>query len=54
MPIAVVALLVQITRITELLSKINKEEPNKVTTRDNDFQGKLYFFGSIANSKSIV
>lgn len=43
MPIAAVALLVQITRITELLSKINKEEPNKVTTRDNDFQGKLYF-----------
>ena len=38
-----ITVLYQIARLTELLSEINKEEPNKVTEADNNTQGILYF-----------
>ena len=38
----IIALLVQILRVSELLSEINNTDVNEVTDEDNNTQGKLY------------
>lgn len=55
----IIVTLVQILRVSELLSEINNTDVNEVTDEDNDTQGKLYllilflFFRlcSLANDK---
>ena len=39
----IIVTLVQILRVSELLSEINNTDVNEVTDEDNDTQGKLYF-----------
>ena len=38
----IIALLVQILRVSELLSEINNTDVNEITDEDNNTQGKLY------------
>ena len=40
--ILIIAALVQITRVSELLSEIKKQDPNKVTDSNNKTQGILF------------
>ncbi len=43
----VIVSLVQVLRVSELLSEINNNDVNEVTDSDNDTQGKLLLFGMI-------
>lgn len=43
----VIVSLVQVLRVSELLSEINNTDVNEVTDSDNDTQGKLLLFGMI-------
>ncbi len=43
----VIVALVQVLRVSELLSEINNTDVNEVTDSDNDTQGKLLLFGMI-------
>tara|TARA_E500000331_G_scaffold230223_1_gene220410 strand:+ start:13912 stop:14886 length:975 start_codon:yes stop_codon:yes gene_type:complete len=43
----VIVALVQVLRVSELLSEINNTDVNEVTDSDNDTQGKLLIFGMI-------